>query len=458
MQSPEEGTLTERLGGVPPGSPTGWDGIPSGPLTGFADAWAVVAHACFPNRPDAPALGRVGVEAESFPIRVDTDRNPAGRLGIDEVQAVLDGVDVTPGRLMVEPGAQVEHATAAHETAADAVCALESAADALARAFAGTAVLATTGLDVWHIASHIPQQLQTPRYPAMAAYFARRGSHGHAMMCHTCSLQVNLDLGPPSVAAERWLVANLVAPLITATFACSPVNGAICGRALHWLTLDPTRTGLPQLLVTGIDDPIAHVVDFALRADVLLVQTPDGGAAPGVPGWTFGDWLQHGHPRYGRPTADDLGCHLTTLFPEVRARGFLEIRGSDALPARWRPVPITLLAGLLYDDRARAAVQGILERYRPQLPRLLRRATWLGVGDPQLCALAVETWSLALAGAGRLRNGYIRPADLVGAEAFLDRFTLRGRCPSDELRERLLVGRAAALAWAAEPVEELSAR
>jgi glutamate--cysteine ligase len=292
----------------------------------------------------------------------------------------------------------------------------------------------------------------------MATYFARRGPHGHVMMCHTCSLQVNLDLGPPGVAAERWLVANLAAPLVTATFACSPSPEAVCGRALQWLALDPTRTGVPQLLVAGIGDPVKHLVDFALRADMLLLRTSDGGAVPGVPGWTFADWLRDGHPRHGRPTVSDLAYHLTTLFPEVRSRGFLEIRGVDALPARWQAVPVTLLTGLLYDDRARTAVKGVLERHRRRLPTLLQKAAVVGVADPELCALAVETWSLALAGARRLPSGYVRSVDLAKTEAFLDRFTLRGRCPSDELRERLVVGPAAALAWAAELVEELSPR
>ncbi|MGH8884824.1 MAG: glutamate-cysteine ligase family protein [Egibacteraceae bacterium] len=446
MQSPQERGLTGL-------------GDPPNPLTGLVDARDVVAQVCFPHRPDAPVLGRVGVETEVFAISVDADQRPVGRLGIDAVRAVLDGVDVAPGRLTIEPGAQVEHATAVHETAADAVRALESAASVLARAYdEHGVVLAAAGLDVWHPAASVPQQLRDPRYPAMAAYFARRGPHGHVMMCHTCSLQVNLDLGPPSVAAERWLVANLAAPLVTATFACSPVDGAVCGRALEWLALDPTRTGLPRLLVAGIGDPVTQVVDLALRADVLLLRTPDGGAVPGVPGWTFGDWLRDGHPDHGRPTAGDLAYHLTTLFPEVRARGFLEFRGIDVLPTRWRPVPVTLLAGLLYDDRARAAVRTILERYRRRLPALARRAAWVGVADPELCALAVETWSLALAGARRLHSGYVRPVDLVRTEAFLDRFTLRGRCPSDELREQLVVGQSAALTWASEPVEQLSPR
>jgi glutamate--cysteine ligase len=144
---------------------------------------------------------------------------------------------------------------------------------------------------------------------------------------------------------------------------------------------------------------------------------------------------------------------LTTLFPEVRVRGFFELRGVDALPRRWRGVPVVLLAGLLYDDRARGQARGVLARHRRFLPRLLRRAVYGGMVDPALCALAVETWSFALAGATRLPAGFVPAAALRTAEAFLDRYTLRGRCPSDELREQLAISPAAALAWATEPVD-----
>jgi glutamate--cysteine ligase len=119
---------------------------------------------------------------------------------------------------------------------------------------------------------------------------------------------------------------------------------------------------------------------------------------------------------------------------------------------------VTLLVGMLYDARARAGVRQVLARHRRRLPALCGRAAKAGVADPQLCALAVETWSLALAGARRLPAWYFRPSDLVRAETFLDRFTLRGRCPADELREHLRISSASALAWATEPVEELSSR
>ncbi len=429
------------------------------PLEDLADARRVVARACFSPPDDAPDLGRVGIECELFPIRVGADGSPGGRLPLRQVEAVLSRVEAPFGRFTVEPGGQVEHATAVHPTASGAMSELERGSAMLVEAFDREgAALAAAGMDVWHDPSTVPQQLSTPRYAAMAAYFAQRGPHGHLMMCHTCSVQVNLDLGPPQVAAERWLVANLAAPLITATFACSPTPGAVSGRALAWLALDPTRTGVPRLLAAGVLGPVTQMVDFALDADVLLFRAPGGGAVPGTPGWTFGDWLRKGHPEHGRPSAHDLAYHLTTLFPEVRARGFLELRGTDALPSRWRSVPVTLLVGALYDDQARADVGRVLQRCRRRLPALLERAARVGVADPELCALAVETWSFGLAGAHRLPSGYVRRIDLVRAEAFLDRFTLRGRCPADELRERLEVSPASALAWATEPVGELTSQ
>ncbi len=431
------------------------------PLEDSAQARQVVAEACFSPPADAPALGRVGVESEFFPIRAGSDWRGTYRLRLPLVETVLASVDAPFGRFTVEPGGQVEHSTAVHPTASGAVVELERGASTLARAFyeCGT-VLAATGLDVWHDPSTVPQQLTAPRYVAMADYFVKRGHHGQVMMRHTCSLQVNLDLGPPGVAEERWLVANLAAPVITATFACSPRGDASSSRALAWMGLDPTRTGVPRLLVAGTmdADPVTQLWDFALHADVLLIRTPEGGAVAGTPGWRFCDWLRDGHPQHGKPSAADLVYHLSTLFPEIRARGFLEFRGVDAVPSRWRAVPVTLLAGMLYDDRARSEVVGVLERHQRHLPALLRRAATVGVADPELCALAVETWSLALAGAYRLPKGYFRSNDLFRTGAFLDWFTLRGRCPADELRERLEVGTRAALVWATEPVEEMSPR
>ena len=195
-----------------------------------------------------------------------------------------------------------------------------------------------------------------------------------------------------------------------------------------------------------------HATQAALDADVLLFRRA-GTMFPGQSGFSFRRWLRDGHPQHGQPTADDLDYHLTTLWHEVRLRGCLELRGADAVPRRWTPVPVTLLAGLLYDDRARDEALAVLERHRHRLPLLSARAAARGLHDPELCALAVETWTCALAGAARLPDSYVRPRDLILAARYLDGFTLRGRCPSDELRDRLAESAASAVAWATDPLE-----
>jgi glutamate--cysteine ligase len=432
----------------------------------------VVAETCFPAEPTAPVPGRVGLEAETFPVRVLADGTPAGRVLLDDLVQLLDlqakaggtlglpdpaSATLAPryplaggGSLTFEPGGQLEHSTTTHPCAAAALAELDLVGDELVPALQRHGVLlAAAGSDVWLPDGEVPQQLRAPRYPAMAAYFELRGPYGAAMMRRSCALQINLDLGGPATVAERWLVANLVAPLATATFAASPGPGAVSTRALAWQRLDPTRTGFPRRLVDGSSaDPVEQLADAALAADVLLLRCRAPAPwEPGRPGWSFADWLRDGHPRHGPPTDDDLRYHLSTLFFEVRPRGFMELRAIDALPARLRPVPVVLLAGLLEDPLARAAARELLEPQRGALPALARRAATGGLADPTLAALAAALWPLACEGARRL-GGYLESRHVALAEEFLERLTLRRRCPADELRAALARGPAAALAWA----------
>lgn len=433
----------------------------------------VIAASCW-----TPSTGaeRIGLELEALPVRTAADGEPAGRVPLAETAALLDrALGAAPGppsslpgwvlpdetRVTLEPGGQIELSTPPRERAADALDDLAAGTAVIeAHLTEVDAVLAAVGADVWHRLEDVPPQLGLPRYLAMHDVLAARAGTPHGpggvMMRQSCSLQVNLDLGPPGVAEERWLVAQLAAPLITGTFACSPSTTATNARAAAWQTLDPTRTGFPAALVDDVRcDPVGALAQAALDADVLLHRCGDG-AICGRPGTTFADWLAGRACVAWPPTVDDLRYHLTTLWPEVRTRGFLEIRGIDTLPARWRAVPVVLLCGLLLDDRARSAALGVLERTAPALPQRWARAARSGVAEPDLCAAAVEVWSFALEGAGRLPDGFLRAADLRATEAYLDRFTLRGRCPSVELREHLAASPAEALAWAAGAIDTLS--
>jgi glutamate--cysteine ligase len=407
-----------------------------------------------------PHAEKVGLEAELFPFWMAPDGRPAARMALVEVIGIVDAVpgavrnpDGADGRpswrldgalITEEPGAQIEIAGPPEDDADTAIRGVERIITQLSAVFAEHGGgLAAAGLDCWSDDDEVPVQVHVPRYEAMTDYFNMRGGeYGHLLMCASCSLQINLDLGPPEVARQRWLVANLAAPVMTAAFAGSPRGDDVNGRAMGWRGLDPTRTGVAPPLVAGTDDPLEHALADALRADVLLVDR-DGHAVAGMPGWSFGDWVRDGHPRWGHPTTPDLVVHLTTLFPESRLRGFLEVRGVDELPAPWRAAATALVVGLLYDPRALAGARQVLEPHRATVPELLERAAGRGLADEQIATLCIEVLDIAHDGAVRLG---IPQAD--AAAAFLERFTHRRRHPSDELRAALATGPAEAFAWA----------
>ncbi len=165
----------------------------------------------------------------------------------------------------------------------------------------------------------------------------------------------------------------------------------------------------------GDDDPRAQWADAALDADVMLIRAGDEHFAPGSPGLRFIDWINNGHYRYGWPTVGDLDYHLTTLFFEVRARGFLELRAGEAVPDALRPAQVVLATALFYDEAARAEAISLLADQRADLNGLWRRAATHGVHDDVLKGLACRLWEIALAGAQRLPAAWIGEENLAAA-------------------------------------------
>ncbi len=417
----------------------------------------------------------VGLEPEFFPFRVDDDGKVRDRMVLhDPPHGVLSAVgdlavtdrrlrtgheaasgvrefDVdNGGRITFEPGGQVEHSTCVHPGPSAALDDVDDMARRLADAFRNRgARLAAVGLDLWTHVEDVPQQLPGDRYVAQATYYDRRGPWGAIMMRHTSSLQINIDLGREGVWQERWLASNFLAPVLTAAFACSPTDGSVATRARAWQELDPTRSGFPRLLVEGnLADPREHWGQAALEADVMLFRSGAAGWSPGEPGFTFERWIREGHPEHGWPTCEDFDYHLTTLFFEVRARGFLEIRTGEALPARWRPAPVVVACTMVYDDSARQAFLDLMAPHTSRLPDLWRRAAIAGVRDPELGELANRTLELTLQHAPDLGPGLIAPHHLGPVRDFFDRYTDRGRMPADTLAERMADDPAAALEWA----------
>ncbi|MDG1500027.1 MAG: glutamate-cysteine ligase family protein [Planctomycetota bacterium] len=434
--------------------------------------------------------GGIGLEPEYFVVSLEHIGTPLGRpkLFADEefeggpksVLGQLDAAAMDPdlgffqrsegpvpaydlkcgGKLTFEPGGQVEHSTKVHATAAAAMEDLEFVRAGLERIFKReNQALVTLGVDPWHDVLDVPQQLRGPRYRAQAEFYEQRGPAGRTMMRHTTSLQINLDIGPGAVGAERWALTNMISPLITSCFTTSPCEtakdcaggrAASSVRAKVWQTLDPTRTGFPASLVEA-DGSTApeHYADLVLDADVMMFRRPDQpeGMATGTMGLSFRNWIESGHPTFGAATKDDLDYHLTTVFPEVRARGFLELRAADGLPADLVAPFVVLVSGLIYDPVARRAAIELLEGPSHRMPELWDTAAEKGLEDDELAGLAGWVWPLALEGARRMPADYFRPADITAAEEFLDRYVLDRKSPSLELSQLIGAAPERALDW-----------
>ncbi|MEP6689972.1 MAG: glutamate-cysteine ligase family protein, partial [Gemmatimonadaceae bacterium] len=258
-------------------------------------------------------------------------------------------------------------------------------------------------------------------YDRMAAYFASIGVAGARMMRQTASVQVCLDVA--SDAALQWRVLNAAALLGVAIFASSPrYAGALTDeqsvRAGAWRALDPLRTGLPY----GDASADAYL-RFALEAPSIFHRADDGSYAP------FGELLAT-----GRAKTDDWDAHLSTLFPEVRPRGYLEVRSADAIDPAYYAAPLALLAGISYHAPALRAAAELLGSPSDERLAAAGRA---GLRDAALARDAVALVDIALAGCTALGPEFFAPRDLDEARAFFDRYTRTARAPADDARERV---------------------
>ena len=322
------------------------------------------------------------------------------------------------GQLSFEPGGQLEYSAPAYRSVDVLADRLDAVVAVVAEAAASAGVaLVTRGYDPRGPGGRPELRVSAERYTRMAAHYDRIGPWGRRMMCRSAAVHVNVDLGPDPL--RRWSVARRAAPSLLAAFANSPrAHGRDTGhrswRAAQWRFLDPGRTGLP-----GAErDPVPGYADFALGARAFLTDHRDAPAEP------FARRVEA-----GEATLAEAEAHLSTLFPEVRPRGYLELRCFDALPPRWWSVPATVCAGLLYDpDTLAEAVHTLPEPG----PRALYEAGRLGVRDARVRRRALRVVDLALEGAEALPRGMVGPRALERARDFRDRLTARGRDPGDE--------------------------
>jgi glutamate--cysteine ligase len=368
---------------------------------------AVAAAALCPG-----PVGAVGLELEGHLVDL---AGPGRRVPWPRIRAVLDGLGPLPGgsRVTLEPGGQVELSGPPLAGVAAAVAALRAdrrvLADVLADDGLGLALLGTDPL-------RPPTRVHPgARYAAMEEHFAAVGCRdaGLAMMTSTASLQVNLEAGPPEGWSARVALAHQLGPVLIAVSACSPLlSGRPTGwrstRQRIWGDLDQARCG-PLL---GGPDPAGEWAAYALSAPVMLVRDDDGGAVPVRSRAAFADWLTGEAALGRRPTRADLDYHLTTLFPPVRLRGFLEIRYLDAAPEPWWPALAAVTATLLDDPVAAARAADA----SAPVAGAWTRAARAGLADPALRRAAAGCLAAAVdAVPAGLRPEVAALAELVAA-------------------------------------------
>ncbi len=403
------------------------------PTLTIAAASAVIREAGFGVRPPG-----MGLELEWF-----VTRDGVAVTDIPTIHAAVTTGGPLPhgSRITFEPGGQIEISAPPSPDAASAIRGAErDAREVTVRlADAGMAAVAI-GLDA---GAPRPRVVDEPRYRARDVDFSRDGSAGAQMMRATASIQINLGFAPdPVAAAAQWELAHDLAPILGAVFAHSPLfdarpSGWQSTRLAVWLALDPARTGPVAAHGNASDD----WTQYALDAPVMLLHTGDDCLVPD-PAMTMRHWIEAGH-HAGHPTVDDVAYHLTTLFPPIRPRGWLELRMLDALPDPWWQVAAAMSITALTDPALVAELTPIVRGCRD----LRLTAAWWGVHDPALGATACRVVDAILPA---LDDHGHEPSVVADAHEFARRYVRRGRSLADD---RLAAWRGSgAVAPAAEPV------
>jgi len=407
---------------------------------------------------------RLGTEHEKIPFN-RTDASPVPYEGEKGIRALLEGMqertgwspimeDDRPiglfdeaggGAISLEPGGQFELSGAPlrtlHETAQETA---QHLADVKAVGEKLGIGFLTLGMSPLWTRAETPV-MPKKRYRIMTSYMPKVGGLGLDMMYRTSTVQVNMDYASEADMVKKLRVSLALQPIATAIFANSPFtegkpNGYLSTRSHIWLDTDKDRTGM---MAFAFEDGFGYerYVDWALDVPMYFVKRD--ATYHDVAGASFRDLLAGKLAQLPgeRATRSDWANHVSTLFPEVRLKRYLEMRGADvggpehivALSAFW--------AGLLYDDAALDGAWDLVkswsaeqrERLRADAPKLALKAAVAGrnVQDVARDALALS------------REGLKRRACLDGSGqdetkhlAYAEEIVASGRTPAERLLER----------------------
>ena len=398
------------------------------PITGKADLIAHLEAGCKPR-----SEWRIGTEHEKIGFAT-ADNQPLPYDGLVSIKALLEGLqrfDWAPvyegpnvialkrdgASISLEPGGQFELSGAPlnhiHQTCAEVsrhLREVKTVADEMGAGFLSLGFRPDTRLE------DVPV-MPKGRYKIMRAYMQKVGNLGREMMFRTCTVQTNLDFSSEADMVRKFRVSLALQPIATALFANSPfTNGRLNGyksyRSAVWLDTDADRTGmLPFVFDDGFG--FEQYVDYAL--DVPMYFVARGGDYLDASGKSFRDFMAGDLDVVPgeRPSRSDWDDHLSTIFPEVRMKTFLEMRGADtghwddlcAFPAFW--------VGLLYDNNALDAAWDIAKNWtaddrqtlRESVPKEGLQATIRGRSVQDIAAQCLDIARATLNGRAHL-NGH----------------------------------------------------
>jgi glutamate--cysteine ligase len=405
---------------------------------------------------------RIGTEHEKFAYRLD-DLGRLGYEGPQGIRTMLEGLQrfgwqpvyeagnvialtMDGASISLEPGGQFELSGAPldnlHQTCAEVhthLAQVKVVAEEMDVGFMGL------GYDPKWRRDDVPV-MPKGRYKLMLAYMPTRGNLGPDMMLRSCTVQVNLDFCSEPDMVQKFRIGLALQPLCTALFANSPFtegrpNGFLSFRSQIWTDTDPDRTGMLPFVFDG-DMGYEAYTQYALDVPMYFVYR--NGDYLDATGQSFRDFMAGKLPALPgeKPTIKDWEDHLTTVFPEVRLKQFLEMRGADggpwgslcALPALW--------VGLLYNQGAQDAAWDLVKGFTvEEMARLRAEVPRLGLATPldqggTLLDLAGPVLEVALDGLrARARPGAIT-ADETEYLGTLQKTVALGRTPAELLLER----------------------
>ena len=428
-------------------------------------------------------VDKIGIEIERFPVMSSKDHPYEGVLlhnkalysgllldlakkhkwpiisDIMENEHVIIGYKLPKkSSITFEPAKQIEYSTPAFDNFSKLVKDVDTTWDMIKKDIYHSHHLKYITLGSYPFLVKYPENIKIMdkllvnkhRYCIMSKYYEKIGDYGQRMMNHTCANQVCVDTGKtPELVAKRYWVANLLAPLAHGIFAFSPyMDGKLTGnkstRAIIVVNFDSQRTKISisdianQKLKTMKDfEKIQFCVDtytdLVLSSPLIYIER-NGTLKTVNKHIKFKDWLENNYQNHS-PTINDLKNQLGMVFPEVRTKGFYELRSCDGQATIWQYIPAIFYLSILSSEQCLDKALSILAPYASQSDKHWQLAQ-KGLDDKSFADLCQKIMLVAIDGLDNNTNSMIKSIDDFHKNSltiFYENFTKKSRCPSDDL-------------------------